>query len=548
DGHLDLIVTARGGPNRLFINDGKGHFTEDLSFPGRESKLASTSIAVADINGDGALDIYICNYRGRSYLDDHIEVDAELNKEWQRVREGKELSAAFTNQFYAQGGSLFEKGEPDELLLNDGHGHFRRADASYFTMPPGSLPPGPLDGSGLAAQFHDFNGDGAPDLYVCNDFHTPDRFWLNDGHGRFTLAGPTVVRHMSFGSMAVDVADINLDGAMDFFVGDMLSRDYVRRQRQRGIASPDTPQTDSYGLIPQYTQNTFYLNRGDNTFAEIAPYAGLTESEWTWGAIFLDADLDGYPDLLISCGNLQDYMDADAMKLRAKQMRKMEEMEDFRRKLPVLNARCQLFRNLGDLHFEEVGERYGFHAERPHGGMVVCDLDNDGDLDVVINNADGQPEIYRNDCAAPRIAVKLHGRPPNTQGVGARVKLIGKDKTQEQEMIAGGRYASGCDYRLMFGARADWAPYRLQVTWRDGRVSEVSGVEANRLYVISETNTMAAPARVKPKPEPLFEDVSALLKHSHQENPFNDFEAQPLLPNRMSRLGPGVSWFDIDSD
>src|SRR4051812_6049071 len=353
DGNLDLIVTARGGPNRLFINDGKGHFTEDMTFPGRESKLASTSIAVADVDGDGALDIYICNYRSRSYLDDHIEIGPELSREWQWVREGKELSPQFKDQFYAQGGGLYEKGEPDELLLNDGHGHFKRAGADHFTMPPGSLPPGPLDGSGLAVQFRDFNGDGAPDIYVCNDFHTPDRFWLNDGHGRFTLAPPTQLRHTSFGSMAVDGADINLDGAVDFFVGDMLSRDYSRRQRQRGIASPGTPQTDNYGLIPQYTQNTLFLNRGDGTFAEIAPYAGLTASEWTWGAIFFDADLDGYPDLLISCGNLQDYMDADAMVSRAKKMRKMEEMEDFRRKLPVLRARCQLFHNGGDLRFEE---------------------------------------------------------------------------------------------------------------------------------------------------------------------------------------------------
>ena len=547
DGALDLIVTARGGPNRLFINDGKGHFTEDLTFPGRESKLASTSIAVADVDGDGALDIYICNYRSRSYLDDHIEIGPELSREWQRVRAGKELSPEFKDQFYTQGGGLYEKGESDVLLLNDGHGHFHPADASSFTIPPGSLPPGPLDGSGLAAQFHDFNGDGFPDLYVCNDFHTPDRFWLNDGHGHFTLAAPTVLRHTSFGSMAVDVADINLDGAMDFFVGDMLSRDYARRQRQRGIASPGTPQTDNYGLIPQYTQNTFFLNRGDNTFAEIAPYAGLTASEWTWGAIFLDADFDGYPDLLISCGNLQDYMDADAMFTRAKKMRKIEDMENFRRNLPVLRARCQLFHNQGDLHFEEVGERYGLHAERAHGGMVVCDLDNDGDMDVVINNADGQPEIYRNNCTAPRIAVKLRGRAPNTSGVGAKVKLIGK-KTQEQEVIAGGRYASGCDYTLAFAARADWAPYKLQVTWRDGRVTEVPLVQPKQLYVITETDTVAAPSRVVAQSDPLFEDASGMLNHTNYENAFNDFEAQPLLPNRMSRLGPGVSWFDIDGD
>lgn len=547
DGALDLIVTARGGPNRLFFNDGKGHFTEDLGFPGRESKLASTSIAVADVDGDGALDIYICNYRSRSYLDDHIEVGAELSKEWQRVRDGKELSPQFKDQFYAQGPGLYEKGEPDVLLINDGKGHFKTADESYFKMPVGSLPPGPLDGSGLAVQFRDFNGDGSPDIYVCNDFHTPDRFWLNDGRGHFTLASPTMMRHMSFGSMAVDGADLNLDGRLGFFVGDMLSRDYSRRQRQRGIASPGTPQTDNFGLIPQYTQNTFFLNRGDNTYAEIASFAGLTASEWTWGAIFLDGDLDGYPDLLISCGNLQDYMDADAMTTRSKTMSRIEEMENFRRNLPVNNARCQFFRNGGDLRFEEVGEQYGFRAERAHGGMVTCDLDNDGDLDVVLNDADGAPEIYRNDNSAPRIAVKLHGRGGNVSGVGAKVKLIGK-KTQEQELISGGRYSSGCDYTLSFAARADWAPYRLQVTWRDGRMTEVPEVLANRVYVISETNTAPSIVPEIPKIEPLFEDASSSLNHTNYENPFDDFASQPLLPNRMSRLGPGVSWFDLDGD
>ena len=209
-------------------------------------------------------------------------------------------------------------------------------------------------------------------------------------------------------------------------------------------------------------------------------------------------------------------------------------MEEFRRNLPVLKVRCQLFRNQGDLHFVEVGERYGFRAERPHGGMVVGDLDNDGDGDVVINNADGQPEIYRNDGTAPRIAVRLRGRAPNTSGVGAKVKLIGQ-KTQEQEVIAGGHYGSGNDYTLVFAAREDWSPYKAQVTWRDGRVTEVAGVQANRLYVITETNTVAAPRPVINKPNPLFEEASAQLNHTNQENVFNDFEAQPLLPNRMSR-------------
>ncbi len=544
DGYLDLIVTARGGPNRLFINDGKGHFKEDLSFPGRESKLASTSIAVADLDGTGPLDVYICNYDSHSFLDENIKVGSELSRELQRVREGKGLSPQFTNQFYVQDGNINEKSDPDELLLNDGHGHFTRADASRFIMPPGSLAPGPLDGAGLAAQFHDFNGDGAPDLYVCNDFVTPDRFWLNDGHGRFTLAAPEVFEHMSSSSMCVDVADVNLDGAMDFFVGDMLSRNYPKRQRQRDLLQSPA---NHYGITPQYSQNTFFLNRGDGTFAEVAPYAGLTASEWTWGSIFMDADLDGYPDLLISCGNLQDMTSADPKVMETVGMRSLKDMKEFRSSLPELKERCQLFHNEGDLHFKEVGKRYGFHVENTHGGMVVCDLDNDGDLDVVISNADGQPEIYRNDCTAPRIAVRLRGRAPNTCAIGAKVKLIGK-KAQTQEVIAGGRYASGCDYTLAFAARADWAPYTLQVTWRDGRVTEVPGVQANQLYVITETNTVVPPPRVVAKADPLFEDASALLNHTNYANRFDDFEIQPLLPNRLSRLGPGVSWFDIDGN
>ncbi len=547
DGSLDLIVTARGGPNRLFINDGKGHFKEDLTFPGRESKFASTSIAVADIDGSGAPDIYVCNYNSHSYVDEHIETDPELTQELQRVREGQELSPKFKDRFYVQDGSLNEKGDPDELLLNDSHGHFRKADAAYFTMPPGSPSPGPLDGSGLAAQFHDFNGDGVPDLYVCNDFVTPDRLWLNDGHGHFTLAKPEVLRHMSSSSMAVDVADVNLDGLMDFFVGDMLSRDYPRRQRQRDLLQLSASPINSYGPQPQYTQNTFFLNRGDGTFAEVAPYAGLTASEWTWGAIFMDADLDGYPDLLVACGNLQDLTDADSAVVEASSVHDIQEMKAFRSKLPELKNRCQLFHNQGNLHFEEVGDRYGFHTESAHGGMTVCDLDNDGDLDVVINVADGQPEIYRNDCAAPRIAVKLHGRAPNTSGIGAKVQLVGK-KTQTQEMIAGGRYASGGDYKLTFAARADWAPYNLRVTWRNGRVSDVPDIQPNRLYVITETNTAAPPPPVVPKVDPLFEDVSAMLNYTNYENQFDDFAAQPLLPDRMSRVGPGVSWFDLDGD
>ena len=550
DGALDLLVTARGGPNRLFVNDGRGHFTEDLSFPGRQSKSGSTSIAVADVDGDGALDIYICNYRVRSYQDDHLGIDGALQQAGQRVREGKPLSPAFQEQFYVQAGGIYEKGEPDELLLNDGHGHFRRAEAGRFAMPPEAPLPGALEGMGLAAQFRDVNGDGAPDLYVCNDFHTPDRLWLNDGRGRFTLAPLTAVHHFSYGSMCVDFADINHDGALDFFVGAMFSRDHGRRQQEMGMLSSLIPQVDNYGVQPQFNQNTLFLSHGDGAFVDIAPFADVAASEWTWGAIFFDADLDGWPDLLISCGNLQDYLDADAQMAGMRNVRTLEEQDEFRRKLPVLKLRQLLFRNRGGLRFEEIGERCGFRREEAHGGMVVCDLDNDGDPDVVVNNAGASPDIYRNDCAAPRVAVQLRGRLPNTAGVGAKVKLIsrGQGQTQEQEVIAGGRYGSGGDYQLTFAAPLGWGPFDLRVIWRNGRMTELPGAQPNQLYVITEMNTVPAPVPVVAKVDPLFEDASVALNHTNRQEQFDDFQIQPLLPKRLSQLGPGVSWIDIDSD
>lgn len=549
DGDLDLIVTARGTANRLFVNDGKAGFREDEDFVGRSSRAASSTVAIADVDGDGDLDLYVCNHRAHSIADEVRDpaTDPWLQSELKSISEGKKPSAEFSEQFYLADGEWQEQGDRDDFLLNDGKGKFVRAGVDRFSMTEGESPAA-LRGWALTAQFRDFTGDGAPDLYVCNDFHTKDRLWINDGGGRFILAPVTAQRKMSWFSMVVDFADIDRDGAMDFFVSDMLSRDHSRRKRQMGGMVTSSPQSQPFNAQPQAMQNTLFRNRGDGSFAEISAFAGLRASEWTWGAIFMDADLDGYADLLVSTGMIHDQMDADVSEKLLASDPTPEEVKANRVNFPPIKTRNLLFRNRGDLRFEEVGAGFGLGREEISGGMVIADLDNDNDFDLVISNTGAPPEIYRNDGKAPRIAVRLRGEAPNTVGIGARVILRGKQANQRNEVIAGGRLSSGSDTLLVFATPEGEGPWSLEVRWRGGRVSRLQEVKPGALLVIEEATALEEEPMVLKKVEPLFEDASAALDHRHVENDFDDFAVQALLPNRMSRSGPGVSWIDFDGD
>ena len=480
DGHLDLLVLALGGPNALFLNDGTGRFTEALDFPGRNSKVASVSAAFADIDGNGTLDLYIANYRVHSILDSMTAAEYRklITTGLQQVQAGSVPSQEFLDWFTVEtvvaGGrkshNATERGVADVLYLNDGRGHFRDVtdEPGRWRDEAGKVIAMP-DGWGLAAQFHDVNGDGAPDLYVCNDFLAPDRFWLNDGAGHFQLVAPLALRHASRFSMGVDFADFNRDGLVDFFTVDMLSRDHTRRKQQMGGMLPTPVAIGTFNNRPQIMQNTLFLNRGDGTYAEIAMLAGVKNSEWSWSPIFVDIDLDGYEDLLITTGMTRDYMDADTGdKLAARQGLSLKEEKQCRLLYPRLATANMIFRNRGDLTFEDVSEAWGFKQQAVSGGMVLADFDGDGDLDVIINNTWSAAEVYRNDGIAPRVAVRLKGRSPNTQGIGAKLKLLGGPVTQTQEVIAGGHYASGSDPLRVFAAGKATGGMTLEVTWRNG--------------------------------------------------------------------------------
>lgn len=560
DGWLDLLVGIVGSGVECFLNNGRGGFVDATEAARTRSPFASATLALADVDGNGTLDLYVANNRAEDMRD-----RGQINL--QMVNGQMAVPAALQNRIFVTNGQVLEFGEPDQLYLNDGQARFAPVSwvgGRFRTEDGGPLANAPLDW-GLTATFRDINGDGFPDLYVCNDFWTPDRLWLNDGKGRFRAAPRLAMRNMSASSMGVDFADIDCDGRLDFFVVDMLSRDLRLRKRQK-LAQP--PMASPMGAIdnrPEFMRNTLFVSRGDGTFAEVANFAGVSASEWAWSPMFLDVDLDGYEDLLITTGHAFDVQDLDAAaKIRSLQhswkgfTNDAERQKAFTRELmehmrlyPRLETPVVAYRNRGNLRFEDVTGDWGTGQPGVHHAIASADFDRDGDLDLVVNNLGSGAGLYRNETAAGRVAVRLRGQAPNTQGVGATVKLIGGAvPVQRLEVISGGRYMAGAEPLLVFATGKTAAGMTIDVKWRNGRSSHIAEVGANRIYEINEPAEGSAQevTKVPPARSQLFEDVSRQLQHTHREEPFDDFERQPLLPRRLSQLGPGVSWFDLDGD
>ena len=566
DGHLDLFVTALGGPNALFRNRGDGSFEDVTDAAGLTSAFGSTTATFADVDGDGDLDLYVANYKVESAADvlrpyERASVDLVVEQDGER-RITEEFQQHFRLETRDGVEIAVEQADPDRLYLNDGTGRFEPVSwtGGRFLDADGARLTRDVDDFGLAARFYDVDGDGDVDLYVCNDFDDPDYLWLNDGSGTFRLVDPFALRTQSHASMSVDFSDVNRDGHVDFFVADMLSSDPARRLAQVPLHAALQKPPGRIADRPQAGRNTLFLGRGDGTWAQIAEMAGVDGSEWTWGSLFLDVDLDGFEDLLVANGHGRDMRDGDALQ-RVTRLRGSVTWNEAKSLYPNLPTRNRAFRNQGDLTFEEVGEAWGFSqgSDVSHG-IATGDLDGDGDLDVVLNRLNMPPLLLRNDAVGARVAVRLVGDAPNTQAVGALVRLLGGGgagspvPSQDKQITAGGLYLSGSETLVTLAAGAAAAAggagesMMLEVMWPAGGMTRIS-VSANRMYEIREAGAGPAPEVAVQRPESrIFEDVSALIAHRHVEGPFVDFERQPLLPYELSRLGPGVTWADVDRD
>ncbi|MCL4176438.1 MAG: VCBS repeat-containing protein [Verrucomicrobia bacterium] len=558
DHDLDLLVNGVGVGTRLFLGDGKGRFHEATESSGLLRRGGSTSLALADIDGDGDLDLYVANYRSTTLRDEPntrfrastISNQLQVVAVNGRPTTEPDLVGRFTIDPVH---GILEHGEADLLYRNLGNGRFEPVDWTGGTfLDDAGRPAGvPYDWT-LSAMFRDFNQDGAPDLFVCSDFQSEDRLWLNDGQGRFRRSPAMALRHMSLFTMGLDVADVDRDGHDDFFAADMLSRQHDLRMVQLGYFNPFMRSAGRIDSCPQYSRNMLFWNRGDGTYTEVAQLAGVEASDWTWSPVFLDVDGDGFEDLLTVTGHARDAQNIDVARqiddqLRGRTVSALEHLT-LRRMFPPLHTPNFAFRNRGDLTFEERGSAWGFDATEISQGIALGDLDGDGDLDVAINCLNAGPLLYRNKCAAPRVAVRLRGQPGNTGGVGARIVLRGGAVPfQSQEMISGGRYLSSDDLLRVFAAGNATNRMSLEVQWRGGRTTVVPDVRANQLHVIREPAT-AAPARSPlPEPAPWFVEAGP-GEPAHVDPVYDDFQRQPLLPHALSQLGPGVGWYDLDGD
>jgi hypothetical protein len=549
DGRLDIYVCNSGnlkGDNRaneLFVNQGNKKngvpvFKEAAAEYGIDDKGFSTHAAFFDYDRDGDLDLYVLNnaFRALSTFD--------LSKNLRHERD--------------------PDGGGDRLYRND-NGKF--VDVSKEAGIYGSVM-----AFGLGVSVSDIDNDGWCDIYVANDFFERDYLYINNHDGTFTEKLEEMIRHTSLSSMGADIADLNNDGFMDIFGTDMLPEDDYRLKTTFTFEPFDFYQKKiAWGYYHQLSQNVLQLNNGFDlqghiTVSEIGLLAGIAATDWSWGASIVDLNNDGLKDVFVSNGIFRDVTDQDyiAYLMQEENIRKMLQGEridfpDLISKIPSTKLRNYAFRNNGDLTFTNHAKEWGLDTLSFSNGVAYGDLDGDGDNDLVINNVNQPAFVFRNEADSLTenhyLKVKLVGERMNAFAIGAKVTLkCANRQTFVLEQMPTRGFQSSVDYVLTFGLGEHKLIDTLLVDWPDGNQGIMANVAADQMVALYQKDaaprsTLYAP-RSSPQPNLIFQELTELfpLQYRHVENEFNDFQREPLIPHKLSTEGPKIAKGDVNGD
>ena len=437
--------------------------------------------------------------------------------------------------------SSSSNGNQSDLFYENINGHFvdRTNEVGVWNL---------SNGLGIGAS--DFNLDGRPDLYVSNDFETKD-FLLINKHNKFKEETKKRLKHLSYYGMGLDIADINNDGLQDILVLDMGYDDHVKsKENMPPMSSSRFSRNLRNGNHYQYMQNTLQLNNGNGTFSEIGQLAGLAKTEWSWSPLFADFDNDGYNDLLITNGIDKEMMNQDLWKRT-----RSKGVEDYFRalaELPKTRSQNRLFRNNGDLTFENVSSDWGFKSKINSNGAAYADLDNDGDLDLIINNSDTLSSIFENRQKNTNnyLDLQFEGPDQNKFAIGTKATIYSSSGLQVKELFPVRGFQSSVSYRLHFGLGEVVHVDSVQVIWPDNSSFVLKNIASNQLLKINYSISPKYNLSSSKKHKQLFNDnnLNQLVEYQHQENDFDDFDRELLLPHKYSQLGPTLTVGDVNAD